>query len=261
MILLLYGIIIFLASAIGSFLGGGSGVIIKPLLTLLVDDTTEVINFISSVSVFAMSVSSTVKHIHSKTKVDFKTVLLISAGSIAGGFVGKYIFDLFIHALPDHLAMAFQAALLAVLLGISLFYINKGKKSFHIQNKAVILIGGLILGIISSFLGIGGGPINIMFFVLFFSMTIKEATVYSVAVIFFSQLSKLVTYAVTATIPQFDYRILLVAAPAAVIAGIIGAALNKKANEKIVKNVYSAVLGIFICMNIYNALSGFITGA
>ena len=55
MMFVVYGVIIFLASGIGAFLGGGSGVIIKPLLTLLVDDTTEVINFISSVSVFAMS--------------------------------------------------------------------------------------------------------------------------------------------------------------------------------------------------------------
>ena len=48
MMFVVYGVIIFLASGIGAFLGGGSGVIIKPLLTLLVDDTTEVINFISS---------------------------------------------------------------------------------------------------------------------------------------------------------------------------------------------------------------------
>lgn len=260
MMLIVYGIIIFLASAIGSFLGGGSGVIIKPLLTLLVEDTTEVINFISSVSVFAMAVSSTFKHIHAKTRVDFKTVLLISAGSIAGGFIGKNLFDLFNHALTDRLAMAIQALLLAVLLCISLLYVNKGKKSFQLHNLFAILLGGLILGVLSSFLGIGGGPINIMFFVLFFSMSMKEATVYSVAVIFFSQLSKLITYAATATVPQFDYRILLVAAPAAVIAGIIGAALNKKANEKIVKNVYSAVLGIFICINLYNAITGFIAG-
>ena len=43
MMFVVYGVIIFLASGIGAFLGGGSGVIIKPLLTLLVDDTTEVI--------------------------------------------------------------------------------------------------------------------------------------------------------------------------------------------------------------------------
>ena len=38
MMFVVYGVIIFLASGIGAFLGGGSGVIIKPLLTLLVDD-------------------------------------------------------------------------------------------------------------------------------------------------------------------------------------------------------------------------------
>ena len=252
MMFVVYGVIIFLASGIGAFLGGGSGVIIKPLLTLLVDDTTEVINFISSVSVFAMSCSSTVKHLRAKTKVDFKTVLLISAGSILGGFAGKHIFDLFNRLLSDNLAMAYQAVMLAFLLAVALWYVNKGKKSFHLKNPITILLGGAVLGILSSFLGIGGGPINIMFFLLFFSMSMKEATVYSVA--------KLVTYAVTATVPKFDYRILLIAAPAAVIAGIIGAALNKKANNKIVTRVFSAVLGVFICLNIYNAITGFMAG-
>lgn len=115
--------------------------IIKPLLTLLVDDTTEVINFISSVSVFAMSCSSTVKHLRAKTKVDFKTVLLISAGSILGGFAGKHIFDLFNRLLSDNLAMAYQAVLLACLLTVALWYVNKGKKSFHLKNPITILLG------------------------------------------------------------------------------------------------------------------------
>ena len=141
MMFVVYGVIIFLASGIGAFLGGGSGVIIKPLLTLLVDDTTEVINFISSVSVFAMSCSSTVKHLRAKTKVDFKTVLLISAGSILGGFAGKHIFDLFNRLLSDNLAMAYQAVLLACLLAVALWYVNKGKKSFHLKNPIAILLG------------------------------------------------------------------------------------------------------------------------
>ena len=127
-----YGVIIFLASGIGAFLGGGSGVIIKPLLTLLVDDTTEVINFISSVSVFAMSCSSTVKHLRAKTKVDFKTVLLISAGSILGGFAGKHIFDLFNRLLSDNLAMAYQAVLLACLLAVAMVC-EQGQKELSLK--------------------------------------------------------------------------------------------------------------------------------
>lgn len=257
MIFVLYGVIIFFASAVGSFLGGGSGVIIKPLLTLFVNDTTEVINFISSVSVFSMSISSTIKYTRRKQKVDFITILMISAGSIIGGFAGKALFDLFNGAMSDNYAKAYQAVMLAVLLTAALLYVNKGKVSFHLKNRAAMLLCGVVLGIISSFLGIGGGPINMMFFVLFFSMTMKESAIYSVAVIFFSQLSKIVTYIVSDTVPQFDYRILFVAVPAAVIAGIIGAALNKKANENTVKKVYTAVLGIFIILNVYNAVTGF----
>ena len=182
---------------------------------------------------------------------------MISVGSIIGGFAGKSLFDLFNGAMSDNYAKAYQAVMLAVLLTAALLYVNKGKVSFHLKNRAAMLLCGVVLGIISSFLGIGGGPVNMMFFVLFFSMTMKESAIYSVAVIFFSQLSKIVTYIVSDTVPQFDYRILFVAVPAAVIAGIIGAALNKKANENTVKKVYTAVLGIFIILNVYNAVTGF----
>ncbi|MGZ7192251.1 TSUP family transporter, partial [Streptococcus pyogenes] len=48
------------------------------------------------------------------------------------------------------------------------------------------------VGIISVFLGIGGGPLNIALLMMLYSYSAKEAAVYSLAMIFFAQLSKIV---------------------------------------------------------------------
>jgi uncharacterized membrane protein YfcA len=89
MMFVVYGVIIFLASGIGAFLGGGSGVIIKPLLTLLVDDTTEVINFISSVSalqVFQGKVVDTVSPVAGKVQFVAVAVKDVAVVAVAGEF-------------------------------------------------------------------------------------------------------------------------------------------------------------------------------
>lgn len=68
-----------------------------------------------------------------------------------------------------------------------------------------------------------------------FSMTVKEAAIYSVGTIFFSQLSKLITLGVTHTVPKCSILTLAVAVICAVAGGILGAKMNKKATKKLLK--------------------------
>ena len=63
---------------------------------------------------------------------------------------------------------------------------------------------GLFLGVVSVFLGIGGGPLNIALLTLFFSFDMKECVVYSIATIFFSQLSKLFQVFVLSSSVSYD---------------------------------------------------------
>ncbi|WP_148793570.1 sulfite exporter TauE/SafE family protein, partial [Enterococcus faecium] len=66
---------------------------------------------------------------------------------------------------------------------------------FHLTSWTWYLICGGVLGFLASFLGIGGGPVNVSLLMLMFALPIKEATLYSLSTIFFSQLAKLVTIA------------------------------------------------------------------
>ena len=69
MLTVIYGLIIIAATFLGAFVGLGGGVVIKPLLDLIGKSPIDVVNFISSCAVFAMSISSTAQHIKAKTKI------------------------------------------------------------------------------------------------------------------------------------------------------------------------------------------------
>ena len=254
----IYGIVIFAATFLGAFVGLGGGVIIKPLLDLIGHDTVQVVNFISTCAVFSMSISSTIKHFRAKTKIDFKIIVSLSAGAVVGGILGSKLFDYLLTIFNNSMLKSIQGLILGLLLVASVVYINvKNAKSFRLTNPAAIIAVGLTLGFIASFLGVGGGPINVAFLVLFFSMTVKEAAVYSVGTIFFSQLSKLVTLGVTHTIPKFDIITLIVAIVCAAIGGIVGAKMNKKVNEKAIKTVFTVAVASIALVNFYNAGAGF----
>lgn len=89
-----------------------------------------------------------------------------------------------------------------------------------------------VLGFLASFLGIGGGPVNVSLLMLMFALPIKEATLYSLSTIFFSQLAKLVTIALTSSFMRFDLSMLFYVIPAAVIGGLWGARFSRVLSPK-----------------------------
>lgn len=261
MVTVLYSIIIFVACTIGAIVGIGGGVIIKPLLDFIGVHSVEVVGFISTCAVFAMSISSSVKHITAKTKFDKKIVLLVSFGSIFGGIIGNEIFDLAFEKFNANIVKGVQAVIIAAFIIFVIFYVNsKNIKSFKIKNPVLIVLTGLMLGLMSAFLGIGGGPINTTFLVLLFSFTLKESAVYSVAIIFFSQLSQLVTIFINNQFEPYKeyFPIVLLGMAVSVIGGIIGSKLNKKLSNKVITVIFSVVLSLVAVINVYNAVTGFI---
>lgn len=259
MITVIYAIIIFCATFLGAFVGLGGGVIIKPLLDMIGRDSIDAVNFISCCAVFSMSISSTIKHITAKTKIDFKFILTLSVGAVAGGVAGSSLFDYLLTVFDNDVLKSLQGIILGILLVASVIYVNlKNAKSFKLKNPVGIILAGLALGFTASFLGVGGGPINVAFLVLFFSMTMKEAAVYSVAAIFFSQLSKLVTMGINQTVPSVSPVTLIAAIVCAVLGGLIGAKMNKRFDDKIIKAVFTVVVGAVALVSFWNAVALFI---
>lgn len=84
----------------------------------------------------------------------------------------------------------------------------------------------MLLGIISSFLGIGGGPINLVVLGYCFSMDSKTAAVISLYIILFSQLASLLA-ALISGVPDFPPMAL-----ALMVAGGIGGGIAGRCSEQ-----------------------------
>lgn len=257
MLVLIYAAIILVATTLGAFVGLGGGVIIKPVLDFIGQESRMQVDFLSSVAVFTMSVVSTGKAIRNKIELKKSIVVFIAAGSIAGGFLGSYIMDLLENCFENINMRCVQAFTLAILLVFVCFYVGKQRKSFHIKNPVAIVLVGLLLGFTASFLGIGGGPINVAVLTLFFSMNVKVSAVYSVAIIFFSQLSKLITIFVSDGIAPYthQWKTLLFILPAAILGGIIGSKFNRKFDDKIIRKIFIAVMILLVVLNLYNGVN------
>lgn len=257
MLVAIYSAVILAATTLGAFVGLGGGVIIKPVLDFIGQEPRMQVDFLSAAAVFTMSVVSTGKYIKKKQKFDIGIILFIAAGSIVGGYLGSAVMDYIGGYMEQQVIRCIQAFTLAVLLTAVSIYVGKCKFSFHIKNKFTILAVGLVLGFFASFLGIGGGPINVAVLTLFFSMNVKESAVYSVAIIFFSQLSKLITIFATAGFMPYahQWKTLIFILPAAVIGGIVGSSLNRKSEDKVIRKIFVAVMVLLVALNIYNGIS------
>ena len=115
---------------------------------------------------------------------------------------------------------------------------------------------GLALGIMSSFLGIGGGPINLVVLYFFFSMDTKTAAANSLYIILFSQLASLITTLATRTVPPFHWPVLLVMVCGGVGGGVVGRALNKKMDNRLVERLFIGLMGLIVLICVYNVWRG-----
>ena len=236
-------------------MGLGGGVFIRPIFDAIGYHNVLNISFFSSSAILAMAVVSTVKKMKDGTKIDVKTAVLISIGAVAGGMLGNLLLEHLLAIFPVQATVQYIqiVATIAVLI-TSLILTAKSNLRYELKNKAFCIILGVFLGSTASFLGIGGGPVNVPIMMIFFGLNIKEATAYSIVIIFFSHLSRLVTLGVTVGYMYFDLSVLPFVVVAAAAGGLIGAKLSKIFSEKTVKRLFQTALFAVIILNIANGL-------
>lgn len=254
MIILLYILIILLATISGAITGLGGGVIIKPLFDAIGYHDAASIGFYSSVAVFTMCIVSIYKQMRNEFNFNRNILWTISFGSVLGGLLGEKIFNLFTSFLDNNIIKIIQSSLLGItLLCILLYTINKRKiKHYKIKNLVAIFFIGVFLGTISIFLGIGGGPLNVAVMMLLFSLNIKSSTIYSIATIFFSQISKLTTLFIEGKVFDFDLKFIPYIIVSAIIGGWIGTLINQKLNSRNIERLYNLLMILLLCVSIYN---------
>lgn len=247
----------FLACLIGAICGIGGGVIIKPVLDATGIMSVSSISFLSGCSVLSMSIISVYKNRKKdrKVNVDLKIARLMVIGSAIGGVLGKEIFKYSYVIFRDENKVGAIQSLLLILVtfGTLIYVINSSKiKTHNIKNTLACVIIGLILGFISSFLGIGGGPINLIVLAYFFSMEAKDAASNSLYIIMFSQLTSLISTLISDSVPNFNIIFLFLMIFGGVTGGIVSSEINKKISSKEVNKLFALLMIVIIGINVYN---------
>lgn len=251
----IYGITVLLATTLGAIAGIGGGVIIKPVFDIFKFHDTATISFYSSLIVLSMSTISIFKLIKKGVKFQRNIISYISLGSIIGGIFGENLLNTYISSMAFSKDLSYlQNELLLISLILILLYsiFNSKFRTFKIRSNISIFTIGFILGIISIFLGIGGGPLNILLLTLFFSYDQRESACYSIGIIFFAQISKLLTIILRGDICKYEISILPILCILAVIGGYVGTHLNRSLKLSSIKKIYiSTLIGlVLVCINI-----------
>lgn len=235
--------------------------IIKPVLDLLGHYSVATIGVLSSATVFTMSVVSGIKAYYSGIRIKGLTSLYLAASSIIGGFLGRNIFNYLLKWMEnDPLVSFIQATMLAILmLAIYILVKRKGHmKQLDITSVGITLLVGLGLGLLSAFLGIGGGPLNVAVLALLFSMNAKESMINSILIIFFSQLSNLVSVGVMTGFGSYDLSMLGFMIAGGIIGGYLGTILAGRFTNKQIEAVFNSLLIVILFINVYNMVKYFI---
>lgn len=258
LILLIVG---FMASVVGATCGIGGGVIIKPILDTIGFADASTISFLSGLTVLCMSAYNIIKAVISKEKLNLETGLPLAFGAAIGGVLGKQLFNIIKQNSANPSFVGFvQAASLGIATFLTLIYtINSDKiKKKQIKSKPACVVIGFVLGMMSSFMGIGGGPFNLAVLSYFFSLPTKQATQGSLFIILLSQIFALMTTFITNTVPDFKISWVIIMAISGITGGMLGRILNKKLDNKSVNNLFIAFLVLIILISIYNSYRFFI---
>lgn len=258
LVLILVG---FGASVVGAICGIGGGVVIKPVLDSIGFASADTISFLSGLTVLCMSGYNVIKSFINKEKMDYATVTPLALGAAIGGIAGKQLFNIIkSNSSNPSFVGGVQAVSLGIATLLTLIYTLKSKniKTKTIKSKFVCVIIGLILGLMSSFMGIGGGPFNLAVLSYFFSMGTKDSAKASLYIILLSQIFSLLTTLVTKSVPSYQPIWVIVMAASGILGGIVGRRINKKISSETVDKLFIGFLFVIIAISIYNSIRAFI---
>ena len=245
---------LFIGISLG-LIGGGGSILTVPVLVYLFGISPIVA---TSYSLFVVGSTSLVGSFNSYRKgwVDLKTAFLFGFTSIVTVFITR---KLIIPLIPDYFSIAglhltfslLTMVLFAILMLAASFSMINGNKKIKDSNTGSLSIFSLLLygtgiGLITGFLGAGGGFLLIPALVLIFNFPMKKAIGTSLLII---ALNSLVGF--LADMGQYNTNWnLLIAISSIAIAGVfIGGALSKRIQGENLKKGFGwfvLLMGVYI---------------
>lgn len=269
---IIFFVVSILASVVGAICGVGGGVFMKPALDAVGVLPVNTITFLSTCTVIAMTSYNVItaainsKKNSSENLIDWNLTTWLAIGSAIGGVIGKNIYTNIKNSFsnPDVVG-GYQALALLVAVFLTLLYtVNKKKiKGMKVTNPIALVVLGFVLGTISSFVGIGGGPMNLAVLYFFLSMPTKMAAQNSLYMILVSQAASLVMTFAKGSVPSEFYTpgntgiwIMLIGMMlCGVYGGVLGKKINKKMPSETVDKLFIFLIFVIMALCVWNAVT------
>ncbi len=244
-----------LASTVGAISGIGGGILIKPFLDIVSIFPLPTINFLSGCTVLAMTAMSMLLIRRGSPAMNLRTSSFLGVGAALGGIAGKELFELAIETSVSSRAVGITQSALLLLITVAVFFFVCFKASIrthHLSSAWAASLIGFALGVISAFLSIGGGPLNIALLNYFFSMDGKAAAINSLYIIFIAQVFSLGSILATHAVPAFDPLLLGLMVAGGIAGAFIGRSLNRRMSIQHVDTFFCALLAGIALLNLWN---------
>ncbi len=245
---------LFIGVSLG-LIGGGGSILTVPILVYLfgISPTLAI-----SYSLFIVGFTSLVGAYKNYRKglVNFKTVLLFGSSSISTVFVARkfiipFLPDVFVKIgtfeVTHSLFVMVVFAILMVAASVSMIRNKKvDADAKPNSNPAILIVYGVLIGLVTGFLGAGGGFLLIPALVILMKLPMKEAIGTSLLII---ALNSLVGFLGDIGHHPIDWLFISIASAIAIAGILIGGYFNQKVDSNKLKKGFGwfvLVMGIYI---------------
>lgn len=248
---------LFIGVSLGLIGGGGSILTLPVLVYLFAISPTIAISY----SLFIVGFTSLVGafNYYRKGLVNFKTVLLFGSSSITTVFIAR---KFIIPFLPDVFfrfgsfevthSLFVMVVFAILMLAASVSMIRSSKVVAEKQTKEkpwMLVIYGVLIGLVTGFLGAGGGFLLIPALVIFMKLPMKQAIGTSLLII---ALNSLIGFLGDIGRHPIDWKFITIVSAIAVAGIFVGSYFNQKVNSDKLKKAFGwfvLLMGIYIIIH------------
>ncbi len=215
--------------------GGGGSVFGVPLLVYLVGLD---VHLAIGTSLIAVGISALVSSLHhiKKGHVIYRVALLMSITGIPGVYAGSYL-----NRMVGGGMLILLFSILMIFIGINMLRTAHARdaKEHHTDPWRILLLGATV-GLLSGFLGIGGGFLIVPALLWGANLKMHEAVGTSLLIIFINGMAGMVSYELQGR--PVDYYITLLFVAGGLVGGLLGARIGTSLSSKSLKYAFSTVV-------------------
>lgn len=255
--ILVFFIVLF-ACTLGAISGLGGGIIIKPLMDALGGFSAASVNAMASITILTMTIVSIIKSRRNALGINWRVVIFFTIGSMIGGVLGNRGLALLIEKVAnDDFITIIQSLLQIIIVILVIIHELLGNKipHYHLENRFVMCLIGVGLGVIAAFLSIGGGIFNRPLLIILLSLSHRNAVFASLCIIFFAQTADVITMGVMTHFLNVNSSIILVMGVAAILGGYIGGCILSFVKDKYLNKIFVFTLIFILAINSLNMIS------